>query len=67
MSLLDKLQGYRTKLAALALAALAVNEVWHFLPAEYTQRILYLAGAGGLYFMRDALERVKQKLDAAGK
>ena len=63
MSLLDALQGYRTKIAALILALLAVNEVWPFLPEQYASGILYLAGAAGLYFLRDAVERLKQKLD----
>jgi hypothetical protein len=60
---LANLQGYRTKLAALILAVLAANEVWHFLPDQYVNGILYLAGAGGFYFLRDAVDRLKQKLD----
>jgi hypothetical protein len=63
MSLLDQLQGYRTKLAALVLAILAANEVSPFLPAQYISGILYLAGAAGLYFLREAVERLKQKVD----
>jgi hypothetical protein len=60
---LSNLQGYRTKLAAVVLGILAANEVWHFLPDQYVSVILYLAGAGGLYFLRDAVERLKQKVD----
>jgi hypothetical protein len=64
MSLLDKLQGYRTKLAALAIGLLAANEVWQFLPEGTVNGILYLAGGAGLFFLRDAIERLKQKLPA---
>jgi hypothetical protein len=63
MSLLKRLEGYKTKLAALALAVLAANEVLNVLPADAVVLVLYLAGALGLYGLRDAVERLKQKLD----
>ncbi|GIW56328.1 MAG: hypothetical protein KatS3mg082_2732 [Nitrospiraceae bacterium] len=63
MSLLEKLKGYRTKIAAVVIAVLAANEVIPFLPREYVHGILYLAGAGGLYFLRDAVDRLKEKVD----
>jgi hypothetical protein len=62
-SLLDSLQGYKTKLAALVVAVLAANEVWHFVPDQYVSIIVYLAGALGLYGLRDAVERLKTKVD----
>jgi hypothetical protein len=63
LSLLDSLQGYKTKLAALVVAVLAANEVWHFVPDQYVSIVVYLAGALGLYGLRDAVERLKQKVD----
>jgi hypothetical protein len=63
LSLLDSLQGYKTKLAALVVAVLAANELWHFVPDQYVSIIVYLAGALGLYGLRDAVERLKQKVD----
>jgi hypothetical protein len=63
LSLLDSLQGYKTKLAALVVAVLAANEVWHFVPEQYVSIVVYLAGALGLYGLRDAVERLKQKVD----
>lgn len=63
LSLLDSLQGYKTKLAALVIAVLAANEVWHFVPDQYVSIVVYLAGALGLYGLRDAVERLKQKVD----
>ncbi|GIW55562.1 MAG: hypothetical protein KatS3mg082_1966 [Nitrospiraceae bacterium] len=63
LSLLDSLQGYKTKLAALVVAVLAANELWHFVPDQYVSVIVYLAGALGLYGLRDAVERLKQRLD----
>ena len=63
MSLLGKLKGYRTKAAALVIAVLAANEVMPFIPAPYVSGILYLAGAAGLYFLRDAVDRLKDKID----
>ncbi len=50
-------------LAGLVVAVLAANEVWHFVPDQYVSFIVYLAGALGLYGLRDAVERLKQKLD----
>jgi hypothetical protein len=63
LSLLDSLQGYKTKLAALVVAVLAANELWHFVPDQYVSAIAYLAGALGLYGLRYAFERLKQKVD----
>jgi hypothetical protein len=63
LSLLDSLQGYKTKLAALVVAVLAANELWHFVPDQYVSIVVYLAGALGLYGLRDAVERLKQRLD----
>lgn len=63
LSLLDGLRGYKTKLAALVVALLAANEVWHFVPDQYVTVIVYLASALGLYGLRDAVERLKQKVD----
>lgn len=60
---MDSLHDYKTKLAALALAVLAANEVVNLLPADAVVLVLYLAGASGLYGLRDAVERLKQKLD----
>jgi len=62
-SLLDSLQGYKTRLAAAVVALLAANELWHFIPDQYVPEILYLARALGLYGLRDAVERLKQKVD----
>jgi len=50
-------------LAAAVVALLAANELWHFIPDQYVREILYLAGALGLYGLRDAVERLKQKVD----
>src|SRR5688572_1741289 len=61
-TLLPGLEGYRTKLAAIALAVLAGNEMWHFLPDQYVNGALYLSGSAGLYFLREAVDRLKTKL-----
>jgi len=66
MNLNDLLRGYKTKLAALVLATLAANEVLHFIPDRYIFTIVYLAGALGLYGLRDAVERLKKKFDPEG-
>lgn len=63
LSLLDSLQGYKTKIAALVVAVLAANEFWHFVPNQYVSIVVYLAGALGLYGLRDAVERLKQRLE----
>ncbi|MGE3809128.1 MAG: hypothetical protein AB7K24_31070 [Gemmataceae bacterium] len=63
MSLLEKLKGYRTKIAAVVIAVLAANEVMPFLPPEYVSGILYLASAAGLYFLRAAVDNLKIKVD----
>jgi hypothetical protein len=55
MSLLDFLQGKKTKLAALLLALLALNEALGFLPAGWISMLVYFSGALGLYGLRDAL------------
>ena len=54
--------GTERVVAALAIGLLAANEVWQFLPEGTVNGIFYLAGAAGLYFLRDAVERLKQKL-----
>jgi hypothetical protein len=60
--LLKPLQGYKTKIAAVLVAVLAANEYAHFLPEQYVNIILYVAGALGLYGLRDALERMRLSL-----
>lgn len=60
--MLDQLQGYRTKIAAVVIGFLAANEVWHFVPDSYVQAILFLAGGSGLYFLREALDDLKNKV-----
>jgi hypothetical protein len=60
--LLKPLEGYKTKIAAVLIAVLAANEYAHFLPDQYVNIILYVAGALGLYGLRDALERMRPSL-----
>jgi len=60
--LLKPLEGYKTKIAAILIAVLAANEYAHFLPDQYVNIILYVAGALGLYGLRDALDRMRPAL-----
>ena len=57
------LAGYKTKIAALVIAVLAINEILPFVPESCVVVVLYLASALGLYGLRDAVERLKQKVD----
>jgi len=52
-----------TRKAALVVAVLATNEIWHFVPDQYVSIAVYLAGALGLYDLREAVERLEQKID----
>jgi hypothetical protein len=63
--LLKPLEGYKTKIAAVLVAVLAANEYAHFLPEQYVNIILYVAGALGLYGLRDALDRMRPTLPQA--
>jgi hypothetical protein len=58
----QNLAGYRTKVAALVVAVLAVNTQFNFIPAEYVQPILLTAGSAGLYFLRDAVAQLEKQL-----
>ncbi|MCE9530351.1 MAG: hypothetical protein K8T89_04350 [Planctomycetes bacterium] len=60
------LKGYRTKIAAVVLALLSLNQAWPVIPDSAVQGLMYLFGGAGLYFLRDALERLKQQLESDG-
>ena len=62
VKLLSFFQGYRTKIAAVVIALLALNSVWEVIPASALQPILLAAGGAGLYFLRDAIAQLEKQL-----
>lgn len=60
-NILKPLDGYKTYIAAILAAFVALNGVFHFVSSETQIIILSLAAALGLYGVRDSIKKLEKK------